>query len=97
LCRLLELHLLLVGLQVDPLPLRHVQVVEDLVEVGQLVLPNDGPVAERLVVRRTLDRLQQNLVVADLCGSRGRYYVQTGIAIIGNFDHFWAKQLAIYL
>ena len=66
LSRRLHLHLLLVGLQVDPLPLRSVQVVQDLVQVAELVLPHAGPVPEGVVVGRALDGLEEDLVVPDL-------------------------------
>ena len=54
------------GLQVDPSPLDLVELVEELVEVGQPGLPDGGLVGKPLEVRGVLQRLQQALVVSHL-------------------------------
>ena len=54
------------GLQVDPLALDLVQVLQVLVKVCQSLLPDGGLVRKALVVGRVLQGLQETLVITNL-------------------------------
>ena len=61
------------GLEVDPLALNLIEVVQVLVELAQACLPDASLVLERLVVGRVLERVQQALVVAHLPNSMSEH------------------------
>ena len=61
------------GFEVDPLALYLVEIVQELVQVGQARLPDGSFVLEALVVGRVLERLQQTLVVSYLQPNKKSY------------------------
>lgn len=54
------------GLEVDPLPLDGVEVLEVLIQVGQSGFPQRHFILEAQVIRRVFERLQQTAIISHL-------------------------------